>query len=164
MNKRTLLTSGVSLLAALSFAQITVPAGTPVQLTFDQAVNSRHAHVGDKIKMHVTNDVVVNNQTVLHAGTPAWAIIDKVKKNSHFGINAQMQLDIQPINGIPVEGKNAGKLSGSRADHAAEVGGAGALVLGPVGLLGSYFVVGKPLKLKVGDTFQTVVSQDTTVQ
>jgi hypothetical protein len=164
MNTKSISSVGLGMLAALSLASTTVPAGTPVTLTFDQAVNSRHAKVGDKIKMHVTNDVVVNGATVLKAGTPVWADVDSVKKNERFGINAQMKLDLENVNGIPLKGKDAGKLSGSRADHAALAAGGGALLLGPIGLLGSYFVVGKPLKIKQGQTFQTVVAQDTVVQ
>ncbi|HEY3782683.1 MAG TPA: hypothetical protein VGL56_16495 [Fimbriimonadaceae bacterium] len=164
MNAKSISSVGLGMLAALSLASTTVPAGTPVTLKFDQAVNSRHAKVGDKIKMHVATDVIVNGETILRAGTPAWAEVDSVKKNERFGINAQMKLDVEDIHGIPLKGKDAGKLSGSRADHAALAAGGGALILGPIGLLGSYFVVGKPLKIKPGQTFQTVVATDTVVQ
>jgi len=154
----------LSFAAALAMASTTVPKGTQVTLTFDQAVSSRKAHSGDKIKMHVTNDVVVDGRTVIKAGTPLWATVDEVKKNERFGINAHLKLDLPNVSGIPLKPRIQGKDSGSSADHAAEVAGAGALVLGPIGLLGSYFVVGKPVKVKDGDTLQTQVAEDTVVR
>jgi len=166
MNTRILkLISGtvLSLVAAAAMASTTVPKGTQVTLVFDQAVNSRYAHAGDKVKMHVADELVVNGQSVLHAGTPVWATIQSVKKNNRFGVNGNMKLDINSVHGIPLTPRIAGKDSGSRADHAALASGAGALVLGPIGLLGGYFVVGKPVKIKAGDIMQTQVSEDTVV-
>jgi hypothetical protein len=158
---KSLATTVASLVAAAALASTEVPAGTPVSLVFDQELNSRHAHVGDKVKLHVAEDVDVNGKVVLRRGTPVWATIDSVRKNERFGINANMKLDIHSVNGIPLKERTAGKDSGSRADHAALAAGGGALVLGPIGLLGGYFIVGKPVKVKVGDHLDTQVASDT---
>lgn len=148
---------GMASLAVM--ASVFVPKGTHVTLAFDDAVSSKTAHVGDKIRLHVANDVIVNNVTVLHAGTPVKGLISGVRKHTHFGVNASMHITLEPINGIPLVPRTEEKLSGSRADHAAEVSGAGALVLGPVGLLGGYFIVGKPVEIKQGDTIETETSK-----
>lgn len=162
--EKTTLTILAGLLAVSAFANTEVPAGTPVSLVFDQEVNSRHAHPGDKIKMHVAQDVFVNGERVLREGTPVWATIDSVRKNERFGINANMKLDIHSVHGIPLKPRIAGKDSGSRADHAALAAGGGALVLGPIGLLAGYFVVGKPVHVHPGDHLETQVSENTWVK
>ncbi len=162
--RKATLTVLAGVVAASAFANTEVPAGTPVSLVFDQDVNSRHAHPGDKIKLHVAEDVMVNGDRVIAQGTPVWATIDSVRKNERFGINANMKLDLHSVHGIPLKARTAGKDSGSRADHAALAAGGGALVLGPIGLLGGYFVVGKPVKIHVGDHLETQVSENTWVK
>ena len=148
----------LSLSAVAAFAKVWVPKGTQVTLAFDQAVNSRHVQVGDTIKMHVQNDVVVDGRTILRAGTPVTGEVSKVRKQAHFGVNAQMQIAMLPVRGIELQPRMTGKMSGSRPDHAAEISVASALVLGPLGLVGGYFVVGKPVHIKPGDTFDTEVA------
>ena len=44
---------------------------------------------------------------------------------------------------------------------AAGASAGGALVLGPVGLVGGYFIVGKSVNVKVGDHLVSQVSSDT---
>jgi hypothetical protein len=162
--KKSFVTVAVSFVAAVAFASTKVPAGTVVPLVFDQDLNSRHATVGEKVKLHVANDVMVNGDRVFAAGTPVWATIDSVRKNERFGVNAHMKLDIHDIRGVPIRQRIAGKDSGSRADHAAIASGAGALVLGPIGLLGGYFIVGKPVKIHKGDHLDAEVAQDAWVK
>src|SRR5437899_10782543 len=86
----------VATLQPASFAkEITVPRGTDVVLAFDQSVSSKHARVGDPVKFHVANDVMVSGKPVIHAGTPVTGVITKVEKRKHFGINAKMMLSLE---------------------------------------------------------------------
>jgi len=158
---KTVVTAALTLLALAAFASTKVPAGTEVPLVFDQDVNSRHVHPGDKVKLHVSDDVYVHGKLIMSRGTPVVAEIESVRKNERFGINANLKLTLHDVEGIPLQTRTAGKDSGSRADHAALASGAGALVLGPIGLLGGYFVVGKPVKIHQGDHLDTQVSKDT---
>jgi hypothetical protein len=152
-----------ALAAIAAFANVWVPKGTQVSLAFDEAISSKNAKVGDTVKMHVIDDVLVNNKTVLAAGTPVTGIISSVRKRAHFGVNAKMQITLQPVQGITLTPRTTGKQTGSRPDHAAEISGAGALVLGPIGLVGGYFVVGKSVEIKEGDRLETEVSKNVTV-
>lgn len=164
-NTGKLMVSAVmSLVAAAALADVWVPKGTPVTLTFDQELNSRHMHVGDTFRMHVTDDIVVNGRTVLRAGTPVTAEISKVRKQTHWGINAQMQISMRPVHGIDLQPRMTGKMSGSRPDHAAEISGGAALLLGPLGLAGGYFVVGKPVHIHPGQTIDTEVAEGVDVK
>jgi hypothetical protein len=153
---RAVAASALGLAALGAYAQ-SIPTGTEVRLVFDQAVSSKTAKPGDKVKLHVADDVSVNGKTYLKADTPVTGVISSVKKRAHFGQNARLQLTLLPVHNITLSPKTAGKSTGSRPDHAAEAAGAGAVVLGPIGLLGGYFVVGKSVEIKVGDPLVTEV-------
>src|SRR5438045_1588495 len=58
-----------------SSASITVPRGTDVVLAFDQELSSKHAKVGEQVKFHVIDSVIVGGKTVIKAGTPATGVI-----------------------------------------------------------------------------------------
>src|SRR5258706_7794489 len=114
-----------------SLASITVPKGTDVVLAFDQELSSKHAKVGEQVKFHVVDSVIVGGKTVIKAGTPASGVITKVEKRKHFGVNARMMIDLQTVrstNGamIPLETKRKGSVIDARtaASRAATGGGA----------------------------------------
>ena len=164
-----MLTKGVTsaLLAMASFAAMAstfVPKGTHVTLVFDQYVSSHSAKVGDKVHMHVAYPVIVNGRDVLPAGTPVAAYISGVRGRAHFGVNGSVQITPLPVRGIELVARTQGKMVGSRADHAAEAAGAGAILLGPVGLAAGWFAVGKNVELKPGQTMETEVSKDVWVR
>src|SRR5690242_6554806 len=73
-------------------AKLTVPKGVDVPLAFDQSLTSKTAKVGDQVKFHVTEAVVVDSKTIIKEGTPVTGMITKVDKRKHFGVNAKMQI------------------------------------------------------------------------
>jgi len=157
----------------LAFASLaaatTVPAGTEVVLTFDQAVSSDHAKAGDKIPFHVSNDVMSGGKTVIAGGTKVWGVIEAVDKRGRFGKNARIRLVLNPVNvrgtNVTLEPRDKGKpFQGSKTDKAAIASGAGALVLGPLGLAGGYFVAGKKVNIKEGESLRTEVSKTVNVK
>jgi hypothetical protein len=157
---------GIWSLFSYGAASTTVPQGTEVMLTFAQSLDSGSAHVGDHVKLTVAHDVMVDGREVIKAGTPADGVVAVVDKRGRFGKNGRLRITINPISSeigqaIPVEPRDKGKnFKGSKTDQAAIASGGGALLLGPVGLVGGYFVAGKQVKVKPGDTIRTVVSRD----
>ena len=147
---------------------VTVVKDTEVPLVFDQAVSSKTAKDGDRVAMHVSSNVMTNGKTVIPSGTKVTAIVAKVEKRKHFGVNAKLRLAFDPIRvpggRIDIEPKDKGKYTGTRTDQAGAAAGGGALLLGPVGLAGGYFVVGKQVNIKPGDTLMTDVVHDTTLK
>jgi hypothetical protein len=134
---------------------ITVPKGTDIVLAFDQPLHDRTARDGDKVKLHVDQDVLIDGKTVIAAGTPVNGTITAVKKRARYGVNARIQMLIKPITAVDgskllvgYKTKTAGK--GKTAGAAAATIG-GAVVLGPIGLVGGYFIVGKHVDVKPGD-------------
>lgn len=159
---------GVLAIAVPALAQrhMTIPQGTDVTLTFDQAVSSKTAKPGDLIKLHVTNSVTVNKAVAIPAGTKVTGVISDVSKSGRFGKNAKLRLTLEPfkVKGMTVQlqPRQRGKeFKGSKTDKAAIASGAGAVLLGPVGLAGGVFIVGKSIEIKVGDTLVTQVSKTT---
>ena len=156
----------VMAVAACNADTIFVPRGIEVPLVFDQAVSSRHAKVGDTVQLHVAHNVAVDGQTVIKRGAHVTGLITGVKHRNVFGVNGHLRMVFEPVRSafgktIDLEPKIAGKSSGSRPDHAAEISGGAALVLGPVGLVGGVFVVGKNVTVKPGDTIISGVNHDT---
>jgi hypothetical protein len=148
--------------ATASYAQV-LTKGTDVDLKFAQTLNSKTAHVGDMVRFKVASDVVVSGKNVLHEGTPVTGVIEKVDKRGKFGKNARIRIAINPIHTrggtIELQPRDKQSITGRRSDTAAAASGGGALLLGPVGLVGGYFVVGKPVKVQVGDPLYTEVSR-----
>jgi hypothetical protein len=170
MNFKNLIATGFATLALVAAAfGITIPKGTAVPLAFDQALNSKTAHTGDRVRLHVTENVVVNGKTVIKSGTAVNATVTEVHGRGRFGKNAQLKLDIDPVRYkntmIPLQPRQKGNaIGGSRGTQAAGVAGAGAVVLGPIGLAAGYFVVGKNVNVKPGTKLETQVSADVYVK
>lgn len=149
----------LGLLAASALSTV-VPEGTDVSLVFREELSSRHAKPGDRVRLEVARDVVVHGDLVLRAGTPVEGTIERVSKSGVFGKNGSIRLTINPVHGIPLEPRTKGHdFKGSRTDHAAEIAGGGALLLGPIGLIGGVFVHGKSVNIHPGDHLETEVSR-----
>jgi len=160
ISTRTLSLLSVLAVASGAFAQSSIPDGTEVMLKFEQPVSSKTAKAGDQVKFSIAKDVSYSGKTVLTAGTPVTGVIEKVDKRDRFGKNARIRLVLNPVNGIKLDPRDKGKpFSGSKTDKAAIASGAGALLLGPLGLAGGYFVTGKSVIIKAGDTLRTEVTK-----
>lgn len=127
--------------------------GDAVTLKFVDPVSSKTAKAGDKIRFTVVDAV-----GKIAAGTPVTGVIERVDKKDRFGKNARIRLVLNPVNGVTLAPRDKGKpFMGSSTDKAAIASGAGALVLGPLGLAGGYFITGKAVNVKAGDTLRTEV-------
>jgi hypothetical protein len=158
----------VMVAGACQAESVFVPKGLDVPLAFDQSVSSKTAHAGDTVQLHVTRDVMVNGNTIVRSGTRVKAVVTDVEHRKNFGVNAKLRLMFDPVKSvygkhIDLEPRSKGKYTGSRTDHAAEISGGAALLLGPVGLVGGLFVVGKNITVKPGDPIMCEVSHDTRV-
>ncbi|MHB1458229.1 MAG: hypothetical protein ACYC0V_15070 [Armatimonadota bacterium] len=149
--------------------QVTVPKGTEVILAFDQALSSKTAKVGDSVALHVQKNVVVDGKTVLTSGTKVKAVISKVDKKKRYGINAKMRMVINPVKStygqmINLEPRSKGQyVGGKKSTQAGGATAGGAILLGPVGLAGGYFIKGKSVTIKVGDQLSTEVAATVTL-
>jgi len=157
----------VGLMAVAANAKTTpiiVPKGTLVTLVFDQALSSKTAKVGQSVALHVQENVKISGYTVLAAGTKVTATISRVDKRKRYGVNAKMRIVLNPVTSayggkITLEPRSKGVyVGGKKSAEAAGATAGGAILLGPVGLVGGYFVLGKPVTIKVGDQLATQVA------
>lgn len=161
--------SAALLCLALSAFAVVIPKGTKIRLEFVDGLSSKTARIGDEVLFKVVDDIIVDGAVVIKKGTTASGNVTRVERGRRFGVNARVTLDIREIEAvdgskIPVSDQKRGKMMGSGTDKAAVASGAGALVLGPIGVGIGYFVTGKELNVKPGDTMTTQVSEDVTVK
>ena len=173
--KHTMLTRGASGVMALSFAatmvtpafasEVTLKKGTEVHLIFDTPLSSKTSRPGDWVRFHVEEPVMVDNTTVIASGAKVTGQIHKIDKRGRYGKNAKVELDMMPVravNGtkIMLEPKTRGMLASSKTGDAAAATAGGAILLGPIGLIGGAFIVGKSVNAKPGDKATVQTSRD----
>ncbi len=56
--------------AHVSRGRLVIPKGTKVTVAFDQALNSKTTKVGQRVRLHVKDDVLVGGQKVIGRGAP----------------------------------------------------------------------------------------------
>jgi hypothetical protein len=155
-----------SLLPA-SAETLSVKKGTEVKMSFDSGLSSSTAKPGDRVVLHVIDPVDVAGKTVIAEGTKVTGTVRKVDKRKHFGVNANIQMVLDPVKSvagtpIPLGFKSkSGDMSRPGTAAGASVGTA--VLLGPLGLAAGYFVVGKKVTVKPGDKMTADVDQDVTL-
>lgn len=83
--------------AAAVQAQNTVPAGTDVKVTLNQAVSSKDAKVGDKVDGSVAENVVVNGKTLIPRGARANLSVTTVEASGRLSGVAKLWLKIDSL-------------------------------------------------------------------
>lgn len=147
--------------------ELELKKGTEIHLVFDTPLSSKHARVGDMVTFHVVDPVVIDQKVIIADGTKVRGEVVKVSKSARYGINAKIQLkmhDIRAVDGqrIPLGFKT--KTGGlTRPGEAAGATVGGAILLGPIGLVGGLFVPGKQVNAKPGDKMTVTADQDVTI-
>jgi hypothetical protein len=149
--------------------RVTVPQGTQVFLAFDQALRSSTIKVGMPVRLHVRDNVMVNRHLVLARGTKVTGVITSIEKRKSYGVDANMRIALNPVKSesgstITLMPRNTNKFIGKNSGKAAGATAGGAMILGPVGLAGGYFVHGKKINIKVGDLLDTEVTKTTMIR
>ncbi len=157
-----------SFLPAAFSEEIVIRKGTDIHLVFDSKLDSTKSKPGDTVKFHVEKDVEVDGKTLISEGTKVTGTVEKINKRSRYGKNASVSMHLRSVKSVSgklimLEPKTKGQvISGETGDAAVATVG-GAVLLGPLGLAGGYFVVGKNVHAKVGDKTTVQVSKDTGV-
>jgi hypothetical protein len=162
-----LMVSATLMAATAAKKAVVVPQGTQVVLVFDQAVKSETAKAGDRVKLHVRDNVSLGTHLILRKGTPVTGTIATVKKRRIYGINARIRIALDPVRSvqgtlITIEPRTK-STGGKKTGQAAAATAGGAIIAGPIGLVGGAFIHGKPVHIKVGDLLDTQVAKDTAV-
>ncbi len=127
------------------------------KVTLNDAVSTKTSHEGDTIKFTVAENVMDGNVLLVPAGTVGSATITSLKKARSFGRNGALDITFESVPAI--DGTEFTAVQGNEAKErtkgeikAAGASVAGAVLLGPVGLVGGAFIKGKNIDYPVGST------------
>lgn len=134
---------------------VVVPAATVVKLKTLAPISSKTNHVGDKIPLMVAEDVLIGNVMAVPKGMKITGVITKAKSSGVFGQNGKLEIqfgDVRSMDGtgIPVEIGTKAQEEYKKAAGAVGASAAGAILLGPVGLVGGFFVKGDNVVIPAG--------------
>lgn len=96
--------------AAVAAAEaISIPAGTPVMLAFDEAVRPETAQVGQKVLLRTTSSVMIDGKIVISEGAIANAEVTSAQKRGAVGkpaIIGVMLRTVEAVDGtlVPISG------------------------------------------------------------
>lgn len=134
---------------------VTIPAGTIVKMKNLEALNSKTAQEGDTVHFAVSEDVVVGDVVAIPRGMEAEGTITNARKSGMFGKDGKIEITYHTVRAadntpVPLIIGEKTKEEYKRTAGAVGASAAGAIILGPVGLVGGLFVHGNDADIPVG--------------
>lgn len=134
---------------------VTIPAGTIVKMKNLEALNSKTAQEGDTVHFAVSEDVVVGDVVAIPRGMEAEGTITNARKSGMFGKDGKIEITYHTVRAadntpVPLIIGEKTKEEYKRTAGAVGASAAGAIILGPVGLVGGLFVHGNDVDIPVG--------------
>lgn len=138
------------------------------KITLDEPISTQKNSVGDTFSFTVAEDIVDGNLLVVPEGVKGIGTITKLSKARSFGRNGEIDISfisIPTVGGVlfnAEQGQEAKEKSQEEL-KAAGTSVAGVALLGPIGLVGGYFIKGKAIEYPVGQALyvQPVATIDT---
>lgn len=134
---------------------VTLESSQVFKVKLEEGLSTKSNKVGDYVPFTVVDDVMVDNVLVVPAGTTGQATVSAMKKARSFGRNASLDLSFDNIQAI--DGTTFAAMQGTEAQEktkstlkAAGASVAGVALLGPVGVVGGFFVKGKSVEYPAG--------------
>lgn len=147
----------------------TVAADHVFKVTLNDPISTKTNELGDTFTFTVAEDVMDGDVLIVPAGTVGTGHISELKRASSFGRNGKLDLRFDTI--PTIDGTTFAALQGEDAKKkteqelkAAGASVAGAVLLGPVGLVGGFFVKGKNIELSDGAAIYVQPEDMVTVQ
>lgn len=132
-----------------------VEQGTLVKVEFLTALSSGKNRAGDPVEFQVVDNVYVDGMLVIPAGSRATGEVTKAASSKSFGKNGKLEMDFKTVDGF--DGTPIALVMGDKAKdenknmaYAAGASVTGAILLGPIGLVGGAFVKGKQIEIPIG--------------
>lgn len=142
----------------LDTKKVTLPAQSLVKISLLKTIDSGQAKVGDLVDYKVVEDVMVDGRVVIPAGVIGQAKVTEVTSAGRLGKDGRVVVDfgrISSLDGTNVRLKvdERATLENKSLELAAGASLAGIVLLGPVGLVGGYFMKGKDVKIEANTHF-----------
>ena len=148
--------------------EITIPVSTIITMKTLEELNSKTAQEGDTVRFAVADDVIVDGIVVIPRGMEATGTITKARKSGRFGKDGKIEItfhSVRAADSTPVDlivGEKT-KEEYKRTAGAVGASAAGAIILGPVGLVGGLFVHGNEVNIPAGTIMYAETAKDTDV-
>jgi hypothetical protein len=147
---------------------VTIPASTIVTMKNLDELNSKTVEKGQIVRFAVASDVTVDDVVVIPAGMEADGTITNARKAGRFGRDGKIEITYSTVrasDGTPVKLTVGEKTKEEYKRTAGAVGAsaAGAIILGPVGLVSGLFVTGHNVDFPAGTEMYAETKEDTDV-
>ncbi len=150
--------------------QVPVPQNTLLKVVLITPLSSKTSRKGDIVKMHLLEDLIVDDILVAPKGSIVEGVVSDVKPPRTFGRSAELKVDFKYLLGLTYQkipvflGDEA--LSKTKSDKslvaAAGASFLGLAVFGPIGLMGGFFIKGDAIKIPAGTCFYLQTKEDVT--
>lgn len=150
-------------------AQTVIPQGTLVKIELLTEVDSGKSKVNDSVRYRIVEDVRIDNQIAIAAGTEGVGTVISVDTAGRLGQDGLVQVDFgttRAMDSTPVRLRVDERATerNKSLELAAGASLAGVVLLGPIGLAAGYFVQGRQHVIPVGTQFFVEVAADTRVE
>lgn len=147
---------------------VSVPAGTIVTMKNMDPIQSKTLTEGDTVRFIVAEDVQVGDVVAIPRGMETDATVSKARKAGRFGRDGKVEISyhtVRAADGTPVALTVGEKTKEQYKRTAGAVGAsaAGAIILGPVGLVGGLFVKGNDVDIPAGTVMYAETKANTDV-
>jgi hypothetical protein len=141
-----------------SSGQVQLEKGTLVMIKLGTELSSQSTKTGDKVKFQVAQDVKVDGKLIIPAGVAGEGRVTEVVAAANLGRDGRVRVNFGSIAALdgqpfPIEVDEKATEMNKSLQFAAGAAMAGVLLLGPVGLVGGYFVKGKDVVIPIGTEF-----------
>ena len=148
--------------------RVIIPANTLVTMTNLDELNSKTTQEGDVVRFTVADDVLVGDVIAIPRGMEVNGTVTKARKSGRFGKDGKIEImydNVRAADGSPVALMVGDKTKDQYKRTAGAVGAsaAGAVILGPVGLVGGLFVHGNEVDIPAGTTMYAETKANTEV-
>lgn len=142
----------------LTYEDVTIPNDNVFKIAIDEPISTAKNEEGDKFTFTVVEDIVIDNMLVVPEGAKGEGVITKLKRAKSFGRAAEIDLAFKNIPTVANDRFDAeqGKEAQERSEtemHAAGASVAGVAILGPVGIVGGFFVKGNSVEYPAHQEF-----------
>lgn len=147
---------------------VTIPVGTIVTMKNLDAIESKTLQEGDTVRFSVAEDVLVGDVVAIPRGMEADATVTKARKAGRFGRDGKIEITYGTVRGadgtpVPLTIGEKTKEQYKRTAGAVGASAAGAIILGPVGLVGGLFVKGNDVNIPEGSEMYAETKDNTEV-
>ena len=140
--------------------EIIIPDGTEFTVETTEEISSKTATEGDPLSFKVVDDIKVNGQTVIAAGTLVKGTVSSAKKAGMLGRGGQLGIRIEMTTAVDGQKVKLRSSKGKEGDDKTGTTVALVVLFGPLGFLKH----GKNAKIKAGTKIQVFIDEEKKIQ